>query len=61
LLVLDNRIISKGYGKQFIRALDGDFKSFDDTDNMIFRVKEFFENDPSEAISKEHYVPLEDL
>ncbi len=60
LIVLDNRILTKGYGKQFIRALDGDFKNFEDVSKMIVSIKEFFEADPSSEVSTLSYVPLED-
>ncbi len=60
LIVLDNRILTKGYGKQFIRALDGDFKNFEDVSKMIFSIKEFFETDSSAEVSTLSYVPLED-
>ncbi len=61
LLVLDNRIIAKGYGKQFIRAIDAEFNSFEDTDAMLIRFRDFFENPDTTPVSKEYYVPLEDL
>jgi len=60
LIVLDNRILTKGYGKQFIRALEGDFKNFEDTSTMIFSIKKFFEADPSAEVSTLKYIPLED-
>ncbi len=60
LIVLDNRILTKGYGKQFVRALDGDFKNFGDISDMILNIKEFFEADSSTEVSTLSYVPLED-
>ncbi|HEX2957476.1 MAG TPA: helicase C-terminal domain-containing protein, partial [Chitinispirillaceae bacterium] len=60
LIVLDNRILTKGYGKQFIKALDGDFKNFEDVSNMVLNIKEFFNTDPSSETSTLSYVPLED-
>ncbi len=60
LIVLDNRIIIKGYGKQFIRSVDGEFRSFDDISDMISQVKSFFDTDPSDFRSEPSYVPLED-
>lgn len=59
LIVLDNRILSKGYGKQFIRSLDGDFLNFDDQHAMITQVKEFFDN-PVDSVSTLRYVPLDE-
>ncbi len=62
LIILDNRIVSRGYGKQFIRSIDVDFHTFDDIDNMIKRVDEFFKSDPDAAapVSDITYVPMED-
>lgn len=60
LIVLDNRILTKGYGKQFIKALNADFKNFENVSNMISSVKDFFDSDPSE-VSRISYVPLEDI
>jgi Rad3-related DNA helicase len=61
LIVLDNRIINKGYGKQFVRSLDGDFKKFEDIPSMINTIKDFFEADPDDLVSTISYVPLEDV
>lgn len=61
LIVLDNRILTKGYGKQFIRALDGDFKNFEDISTMISKVKEFFDADADMGKSSISYVPLEEV
>jgi predicted DnaQ family exonuclease/DinG family helicase len=61
LIVLDSRIISKGYGKQFTRSLDGDFKTFADSSVMISAVKEFFDNPDSQVQSTERYVPFEEV
>ena len=61
LVVLDNRIVTKGYGKKFIKSMDWDFKSFDDPASMITSVKEFFESDATEQISDISYVPLEEV
>jgi predicted DnaQ family exonuclease/DinG family helicase len=61
LIVLDSRIINKGYGKQFIRSLDGDFRTFNDNLSMIDAVKEFFDNPDRYVQASEHYVPLEEV
>lgn len=61
LLVLDNRILTKGYGKQFIRALDGEFKNFEDVPSMISQIKEFFAAEQSAITPSLSYVPLEDV
>ena len=44
LLVLDSRILSKGYGKQFTRALDAQFNDFSTVENMLDEMECFFEN-----------------
>ncbi|MBN1601287.1 MAG: 3'-5' exoribonuclease [Chitinispirillaceae bacterium] len=61
LVVLDSRIITKGYGKQFIRSLDGDFRTFNDSTSMVGAVKEFFSNPDGYEQSSEKYVPLEEV
>ncbi len=62
LIVLDNRILAKGYGKQFIRSIDCDFKNFADVFSMIDEIKEFFATDLADiSISNISYVPLEEL
>lgn len=62
LIVLDNRILTKGYGKQFIRSIDCDFKNFADVSNMIDDIKEFFATDLIDIpLSNVYNVPLEDL
>jgi ATP-dependent DNA helicase DinG len=62
LLVLDNRIIKKGYGKQFMRSLDGDFKSFEDKDDMLLQITKFFAQNPEEQISpKKTYIPFDEV
>ncbi|MFP4163768.1 MAG: helicase C-terminal domain-containing protein [Chitinispirillaceae bacterium] len=60
LIVLDNRILTKGYGKQFIRALESEFHDFESMDNMVEMMKSFFQSevDTSSSIT---YVPFEDL
>lgn len=60
LVVLDNRILVKGYGKQFIRALDSEFHDFASIENMLSIMNSFFqsEEDRSSSIT---YVPFEDL
>ena len=62
LLVLDNRIIKKGYGKQFIRSLEGDFKSFEDKNDLLVQVNKFFAENPDEQASpKQTYVPFDEV
>jgi predicted DnaQ family exonuclease/DinG family helicase len=61
LVVLDHRILSKGYGKQFIRSIECDFKNFGDTDTMISDIRQFFESGPADGFKETvTYVPLED-
>jgi ATP-dependent DNA helicase DinG len=62
LVVLDNRIVNKGYGKQFIRSLDADFQTFNDKTGMLAAVSAFFSGaapaTPSSTIS---YVPFDEV
>ncbi|MBD3345669.1 MAG: hypothetical protein GF401_11465 [Chitinivibrionales bacterium] len=61
LLVLDKRIVTKGYGKQFIRSVDGVFNSFDSIGNACSAVKYFFENEPEEGnYDNISYVPFDE-
>lgn len=64
LIILDNRIVSRGYGKQFTRSIDVTFNTFESTDAMISSIKDFFENDPPNAddppVAELRYEPLED-
>ena len=61
LIVLDSRIITKGYGKQFSRSLDGEFRCFETCDDMIEQVSNFFFNPDNEPGSNVTYVPLEEI
>jgi predicted DnaQ family exonuclease/DinG family helicase len=60
LIVLDSRIFTKGYGKQFMSSLDGPFTQFGTLDDMVRDVKVFFdgESGPESSIT---YVPIEEL
>jgi predicted DnaQ family exonuclease/DinG family helicase len=62
LLVLDNRIINKGYGKRFIRSIEGDFKFFENPADMLSHVKSFFA-DMSDigSSSRISYVQLDEV
>ncbi|MBN1309559.1 MAG: hypothetical protein JXA18_16685 [Chitinispirillaceae bacterium] len=63
LIILDRRIVQRGYGKQFIRSIDVDFKVFEDIAGMIENIGAFFASDPQQAaaVSDLTYVPLEDV
>jgi len=70
LLVLDNRIITKGYGKQFSNAVESKINDFESVDGMIETAREFFESsekfDTPDARttatdSNITYVPFEEL
>jgi Rad3-related DNA helicase len=72
LIVLDNRIIVKGYGKQFVQAVGNPVNVFDDIDKMVGVMRGFFELQPrqntdsereseSDNVSDVKYVPFEDL
>jgi len=58
LLVLDNRIFTKGYGRHFTSSLDGPFTEFSTAADMVAGVGAFFsDGPPSPALT---YVPMED-
>ncbi|MDD5673599.1 MAG: exonuclease domain-containing protein [Chitinivibrionales bacterium] len=59
LIVLDNRIITKGYGKQFTKSLDGEFTSFSSVDDLVAGMKGFFEN-PGFNNNQSRYVSLDE-
>jgi hypothetical protein len=72
LVVLDNRIIAKGYGKQFSRVIESPLNDFgDDVGAMVDKMREFFDkpiennvgggDDNNEPVSNIRYVPFEDL
>lgn len=58
LLVLDNRIITKNYGRRFRDSLEGEVQAFASVDELLPALEDFFANkkDPS-AIA---YVPFEE-
>ena len=62
LLVLDNRIVTKGYGKHFTRSLDGEFRTFNDKTEALDGIKCFFTggNDDA-AVSTVTYVPFDEV
>jgi Rad3-related DNA helicase len=60
LIVLDSRIIHKGYGKRFVRSLDGKFMNFEDIKDMVLNVRKFFESGIGQQESNISYVPLEE-
>ncbi|MDR0306983.1 MAG: hypothetical protein LBI42_09140 [Chitinispirillales bacterium] len=65
LVVLDNRIVTKSYGKQFVRAVDSFCNEFTGIDGMIEKMRRFFESDTDAdaqaAGSNITYVPFEDF
>lgn len=63
LVVLDNRIINKSYGKQFIRSLFCDFKTFEDKKIMLSEISAFFAEKPEDRpdASTIQYVPLDEV
>jgi len=70
LLVLDNRIVTKAYGKQFSRAIESKINEFESVDGMIETAREFFESpdkfntSDTRADAPESnitYIPFEDL
>jgi ATP-dependent DNA helicase DinG len=61
LIVLDNRIVTKNYGKKFIESIDGEMESFETVENLITGLRSFFNGDNVQDLSSFHYVPLEDI
>jgi Rad3-related DNA helicase len=71
LVVLDNRIITKGYGKQFVSAVRSPINEFEDVRGMIDKMRDFFDGGPQARAAKNdadeppisniRYVPFEDL
>jgi Rad3-related DNA helicase len=59
LVVLDNRLFTKGYGKHFMSSLDGPFSEFSTLDDMVVAVKTFFE--AGHVPSSISYVPIEEI
>ncbi len=60
LVVLDNRLFTKGYGRQFTACLDGGFEKWDGVSDMVRRLGEFFAKDAAPP-SRVTQVPFEDL
>jgi Rad3-related DNA helicase len=61
LVVLDNRIFTKGYGKRFMSSLDGDFTEFSTAGDMVAALTSFFgTSEAPTATSSLTYVPIED-
>jgi predicted DnaQ family exonuclease/DinG family helicase len=59
LIVLDQRIINKGYGKHFTRSLDGAFLTFADKAAAVDAVKSFFvDGTPPSSVT---YVPFDEV
>jgi Rad3-related DNA helicase len=44
LVVLDNRIITKGYGRQFSKAVGSNINEFDGVDEMVESMRGFFDS-----------------
>ena len=61
LIVLDKRIVTKNYGKRFIRSLDGDMNFFSTIDDIIKSLESFFSGKAEEENSGITYTPFEDM
>jgi predicted DnaQ family exonuclease/DinG family helicase len=72
LVVLDNRILTKGYGKQFSKSVESGINEFGGVDEMTEAMRNFFndnghngtdnkDNDDAGPVSTITYVPFEDL
>ena len=60
--VLDNRIVSKGYGRHFVRSLDAPFSTWSDAADMMRVLKEFFSTAPEDRVAGgPRYVPLDEV
>lgn len=59
LLVLDKRIVTRGYGKCFMRSLGGSFETFADMEAMLKAVNYFFQSPPAGG-GELSYVPLDE-
>ncbi len=57
LVVLDNRMFTKGYGARFASCLDGGFEQCADLPDLLRRMRAFFANETAPALT---YVPYED-
>lgn len=57
LIVLDKRIVTKGYGKAFIRSLDGPFEPSDSIDSLAEKLEAFFSGN---AVREERYIPFDE-
>jgi len=62
LVVLDNRMVSRGYGKQFSRSLETTFTAYDDVQSMADAIDTFFSSDFTDDTGavETTYVPMED-
>ena len=58
LIVLDNRILTKNYGKRFRASLEGEMQSFSTIDELLPALKNFFAN--GQKPSPIAYVPFEE-
>jgi Rad3-related DNA helicase len=58
LLVLDNRILTKNYGKRFRDSLDGEMRPFLTIEEAVMAIQEFFST--GREPSSRAYVPFED-
>lgn len=60
-VVLDKRIVTKGYGQHFIRSLDAPFNAWSDAADMMRALQEFFSAAPEDRIvDGPRYVPLDE-
>jgi len=62
LIVLDNRMVTRGYGKQFSRSVDNPFTTLDDLEGLMTAIETFFSSDSVDdsGAVETTYVPLED-
>lgn len=58
LIILDNRIVTKSYGRTFAASLGGDLKAFHTPDELLDELGRFF--DRTSEGGGERYIPLDE-
>ena len=61
LIVLDNRILTRNYGKRFCESLDGEMQSFPSIEALVLALKSFFAGDSKPDPCSLRYVPFEEI
>jgi ATP-dependent DNA helicase DinG len=61
LIVLDNRLLKKAYGKRFCESLDGEMRSIESIEALVNDVTSFFSSDRTPEPSSLRSVPFEEV